>query len=63
MTATSLLKQRSTFTALAATCFGAGLLLIFIAMYRPGSPLTVTAGLVLLAATAACWVYAAQRGR
>lgn len=60
MPALSRLHRRSTFTGLAAGCFISGLVLTFVALYRPGSPLTLTAGLVLLAATAACWAYAVQ---
>ena len=55
----TLLKQRSTFTGIAAVCFAAGLVLTFIALYRPGSALLLAAGLVLLAATVASWSYAA----
>lgn len=60
MPALSRLHRRSTFTGLAAGCFVAGLILTFVALYRPGSSLTLTAGLLLLAATAACWAYAAN---
>lgn len=60
MPALSRLKQRSTFTGLAAACFTAGLVLTFVAMYRAGSPVILAAGLFLLAATGACWAYAAH---
>jgi hypothetical protein len=59
-----ILARRSTLTALANGLFGAGVLLLFAAMYRPGSfrsSLLLAAGLLLVGALA-CWIAAAQWG-
>jgi hypothetical protein len=56
--------RRSTLTALANGLFGAGVVLLFVAMYRHGSfrsPLLLAAG-VLLAGAIACWIAAARWG-
>jgi hypothetical protein len=57
--------RRSTLTALANGLFGAGVLLLLVAMYRHGSfrsPLLLAAG-VLLAGAIASWIAAARWGR
>ena len=52
----------STLTGIAAVLFGCGLIALFAALYRDaahGGPL-LWIGLVLLAATIACWLAAAR---
>ena len=56
--------RRSTLTAVANGLFGAGVLLLFVAMYRHGSyhsPWLLAAAVMLVGAVA-CWVIAARWG-
>jgi hypothetical protein len=58
--------RRSTLTAFANISFGLGVLLLFVAMYNPGSSfrgaLLVLAGVLLVGAIAG-WIAAARWGR
>jgi multisubunit Na+/H+ antiporter MnhB subunit len=58
----SLLTRRSTYTALGACCFTAGVVLMFVVLYhepmRRGPGLIITA--VLLIGALACWIASAR---